>query len=660
MPSIGGWARGLRTVAAAGMVAVMGWACAEQPVEPTSGVVVDYQGRSRTDPSPVAPFGELRMRALRPGDVAAFRAAGPMLVADSSTSGKAHFVRLTRYSTEQQTWLTMDPDTAFSRDLYAGADWFVQNAQDGDSWNVTFTMANGSVISSPDLRFVATLGSETNCFISGLSHICGFTGVFIESYFTSQCGATGPVKVNFTENSSTWGSDTFYIKNQLPDSAVPTFNQVSYPADAYDNQCTRTDSTGYFACARDSTGALLPGYETVPIRDLGCALTTAANTLVYFGLTVDPPTLNTWLKDNGGYSRGGAINWAKIGEYARTQLGTDIGTPIYYAVDSNATTAQFDSARTLLATQICRYGLSSVKVYHTKRGRQQQHWVSVYGRTLDTTSFRISDPNGGGRATLATPYNNNPYKIVFWRRTTPSDPSHLGLHLNSPAEMLVTDPLGRRIGVDPTSGARYQEIPDAAYSTEFLNGDGDNDDQRTHESKELLIPHPAAGTYQVQVTGTGTGTYSMDLDAQYQNDQSSQASVPDTPTWPGAVHSYSFTYSPAGGPAPVLDHGSFTGGGQSADADELITYSSPGTKSTTVPGGVNSASITLYLSPDVTTSTVVLTWNGQNVTPAGLVAGTAVRLSLPLSAGRNIFQASADGVIAGRKKSDSDRLVFIK
>jgi hypothetical protein len=663
MPSIGRWTQGLRLVAIATAVLAIGWGCAEQPTEESNGIVVDDQGHTRSGPSPVAPFGEMHIRPIRPTDLAR---GGPMLVADSSSSGKAHFIRLVRYPTEQQTFVTMQNDTAFSRDMFTGTDWFVQGAQDGDSWNVSFTLANGSVVTGPDLRFVSVLGSETDCFISGLSHLCGFTGIFVESYFTSQCGTTGPVRVTFTENSGTWGSDTFYLKNQIDSASVPTWNQNAFSDQAYDNQCTVTDVDGYVDCARDASGALKPGYTTASIGALGCAITTAVNALTYHGMTTDPGTLNTWLTSNGGYS-GGAIMWTKIPSYAQS-LGSNMELVGAYSVPKIPTDADFNRLKQIMNTTICRYGLGSAQVrYLDANNKPHKHWVSPYGRSLDSATYLISNPAGqptgehnGRFGVLSDVYSNKIYRLMVWQQLPTATLAAIEVHGHSPIEYFLTDPLGHRLGVDPTTGQQYSEIPDADYSIENLTSDLDGEGGSTHPSIEALVPHPVDGTYQLQVTGTDTGMYSLSILTTASDGSGPTTEIPSTPTWVGAVHNYSFNFSSSGGSGSGVTRGGFAGGGQSAEADQLITYAVPGTKSTSVPAGVTSVPIVLFLDPGVDPNTVSLIWNGVEVRPAVVTPGTSVRLNLTLAPGRNVFLASANGTINGRPKADQDRLVLTR
>ncbi|NUM46210.1 MAG: SBBP repeat-containing protein, partial [Anaerolineales bacterium] len=67
----------------------------------------------------------------------------------------------------------------------------------------------------------------------------------------------------------------------------------------------------------------------------------------------------------------------------------------------------------------------------------------------------------------------------------------------SPVDVMVTDPLGRRVGHDPASGQIFHEIPGAFYS-------GNDTDMEF-----LLIPGDLEGDYTVTTTGTGSGPYSV-------------------------------------------------------------------------------------------------------------------------------------------------------
>jgi hypothetical protein len=74
------------------------------------------------------------------------------------------------------------------------------------------------------------------------------------------------------------------------------------------------------------------------------------------------------------------------------------------------------------------------------------------------------------------------------------------MSVRSPANLFVTDPLGRSIGTDPKTGAIVQQIPDAFYS-----GPGT-------EPQVVIIPDPISDTYSIALVGTATGDYTLTIE----------------------------------------------------------------------------------------------------------------------------------------------------
>lgn len=56
------------------------------------------------------------------------------------------------------------------------------------------------------------------------------------------------------------------------------------------------------------------GFSSGDIEMTGCALTSLAMVLKYYGADTDPEELNQWLKDNGGFVAKNAIVWSKAAE----------------------------------------------------------------------------------------------------------------------------------------------------------------------------------------------------------------------------------------------------------------------------------------------------------------------------------------------------------
>jgi hypothetical protein len=64
----------------------------------------------------------------------------------------------------------------------------------------------------------------------------------------------------------------------------------------------------------------------------------------------------------------------------------------------------------------------------------------------------------------------------------------------------------------PTTGKRFDQIPNSSYTLESLGDDEDpTGTSTTPETKVLDIPAPSDGTYTLQVFGTGTGPFTLDF-----------------------------------------------------------------------------------------------------------------------------------------------------
>jgi len=107
----------------------------------------------------------------------------------------------------------------------------------------------------------------------------------------------------------------------------------------------------------------------------------------------------------------------------------------------------------------------------------------------------------------------------------PGVSQELWIVLNSPADLYVTDPLGRHIGADPVTHDPVNEIPDATYS-----GPGT-------EPQEIVIPDPVRGTYLIDVLGTATGAYTLSMIGVSGGEQVSQAVATGTIA-PGVIDPY--------------------------------------------------------------------------------------------------------------------------
>lgn len=118
--------------------------------------------------------------------------------------------------------------------------------------------------------------------------------------------------------------------------------------------------------------------------------------------------------------------------------------------------------------------------------------------------------------------------------------------LASPAELLIIDPQGRKLGKDPVANTSYEEIPDAAYVYDgpIVTSDTDLDPVQIHETKEIHIEAPLDGKYQLQVIGTGTGIYGLELTS-FDSQGNSQNQQFHSETIPGHMTPYAISFDSA-------------------------------------------------------------------------------------------------------------------
>jgi hypothetical protein len=114
--------------------------------------------------------------------------------------------------------------------------------------------------------------------------------------------------------------------------------------------------------------------------------------------------------------------------------------------------------------------------------------------------------------------------------------------MNPPAELLLTDPRGRKIGRDPRRNREYDGIPDAYYVDEAAH------DDETGEvgpvTRELVVPRPPAGAYQLQVIGTTKGKYDLSIQGFVRElSDGSGKDFFEVPIQKGKVHTYLIKYS---------------------------------------------------------------------------------------------------------------------
>lgn len=135
------------------------------------------------------------------------------------------------------------------------------------------------------------------------------------------------------------------------------------------------------------------------------------------------------------------------------------------------------------------------------------------------------------------------------------------------------------------------------------------------------------------------------------------ASFDSVPISPGVRHTFTVRYDPASAASQLPMGGGFTGGGQSASVDALLSYSSPTERLIDLPPGTTAYSLFIFYGATIHPSTFSAELNGATITdrfhpqPDGMDA-----VALPLVKGRNVLLVNVRG--GARLSRDADLLVF--
>lgn len=439
----------------------------------------------------------------------------------------------------------------------------------------------------------------------------------------------------------------FQLIPMIPPGTYTTYNQADFST-PYDSACAGAD--GSIRCRG------VEGEVRKTIAQKGCLLTAAAMALSYFQVETRPDSLNAWLNRNAGYEGPGVLRYWRIANRA-----------VESGVQFTAGTVPVNTIGGLREL-ICRYGPQVVKVNTRPDG--STHFVLATGIAPDGNDVRIDDPGSRLDVPLLRARYGGFESVRQLRRTTgTSDTLGTGLVVTvfSPAHLLLTDPLGRRVGFDPSAGRLFAEVPGSSYdSTAGLSNvldDGTFGPDDAEQPKQIELTEAVTGVYTVDVEGTGTGTYELATSLLGNGNRSASINYRDIPIVAGERHRYAFAYNPdaVGVPGSTsAGSGGFSGGGQSAQADAILTYARPGQRQTTLVPGSAQYRLLVFYAPGTVPGSFLAELNGSDVsalfTPVG---GSSEIVEIPLSPGRNVLKLRADGIGNGRVLSDADNLVFI-
>ncbi|MFC1522960.1 C39 family peptidase [Elusimicrobiota bacterium] len=263
---------------------------------------------------------------------------------------------------------------------------------------------------------------------------------------------------------------------------------------------------------------------TLRIRASGCLLTAYAQILQYLGIDTDPAQLNTWLIGDNGFNPGGRIRPISMRNYSMT-FDQSVLFETERAFSEELIDNELSSGKPVIAFL---YSISSSP--YSVAASSGSHFIVITGKCKDT--YLVNDPgHGTWRIKTLDDYiselRRNYANPLFWRvrnvRTVnqlPDDFSYIGTSGRSPVHLLLTDPLGRKVGYNPSAPPygwamwdHYHEMPNSAYEPEGgLPVDPNDPHNRPPVVRELKIgPVEIRGDYKLEVVGTGDGIYHIDM-----------------------------------------------------------------------------------------------------------------------------------------------------
>ncbi len=246
-----------------------------------------------------------------------------------------------------------------------------------------------------------------------------------------------------------------------------------------------------------------------------------------------------------------------------------------------------------------------------------------------------------------------------------------GYGIIAKGELFITDPIGRKVGLNITTGAVLKEIPCASYSRESIGnletGEIGIDENRIEIVATVAEVAPMDGLYKLVVIGTSSGYYGLDI---YGTDIMEQESkqLLDGTTYPGKIDNYEITYSSApGSQVQVAYVGSseipvFDGKGQRpTDVNKFLQYFNPTQTRIELPAGTQSFNLSIIYGNTIKRETFGSVLNGTDITSQfDPLHGKMEIVKIPLSQGSNTLVLSVKGLKAdGREGEDTDRLTFI-
>jgi hypothetical protein len=296
-------------------------------------------------------------------------------------------------------------------------------------------------------------------------------------------GGNGSVEVDLT------------LREECATPSVSPFKQFDSPwgTETYDNSSQTVAAKG---CA---------------LTSLSMALNTAGQTTLTVGgeaKTNDPGTLNQLMKDNPGSFYGSSVSWGPATLNAS-------GNTLEFVAQRIASTTDDAGARRFVKGAVCA-GYPVIVGVNLSAAGTPGHYILVTG--VEGDDFTIADP--GPEKTLLSEYPAFETRGFVAPPGTPvpgtnaaqgaagTDRSAVYVAAGPGVSLLVTDPQGRRSGVDPTTGNTLAEIPGSTRFVDRLDDD-ETGTPATEETEAVYVDGAVDGTYTVQASSRAGGPFEI-------------------------------------------------------------------------------------------------------------------------------------------------------
>ncbi|PIP74303.1 MAG: hypothetical protein CO135_02535 [Candidatus Levybacteria bacterium CG_4_9_14_3_um_filter_35_16] len=258
------------------------------------------------------------------------------------------------------------------------------------------------------------------------------------------------------------------------------------------------------------------GFTNPTMDRWGCAVTSAAMVLKFHNIneftdetTIDPGSLNNWLKNNNGYltGKGGSgsysyFNWPVIGTLTKQ---------LFNVRKANIKLMHKRAYPSSNTTNLLNEDLNEFPdILKASNSQTSSHFVVAKGVSGNT--YSINDPEWN-HAALAS---FNSYTQVDRYIPSQTNFSYLVTVVNPGIELLVTDPQNNKTGKYFDNGTlqSVNEINNASYS--FQEPISNPNNQNLLEDlgtgvNEFLLPEPPDGEYEIKLSSDKTEIYEINI-----------------------------------------------------------------------------------------------------------------------------------------------------